>query len=340
MIHRRFALARRPEGMVRLEDFELVEAAVPVPGHGEVLVEHSHLALAPGNRIRMSADTRGYRPSIPLGGTVTSAAVGTVVASRNPGFAEGDAVTSFDGGWQTHALSDGGNLRKIDLNLAPAPTWLGALGMSGFAAYVGTLDVASAKAGDTFVVSAAAGAVGSVAAQVAVAQGGTAIGIAGGAAKCTYVEENFRVRTCVDYRADDFVERLGASCPAGVDVYFDNVGGHVRDVVWPLMNEYGRVAVCGQISQYNEAGRNDASGPSPAGPSWFPLLTKSLAVRGFLAGNFMAQRYDDFRRDMGNWIRNGEVVCRDHITEGFESTPQAFIDMLSGVNFGKAIVAI
>lgn len=340
MIHRRFALARRPEGMVRLEDFELVEAAVPAPGQGEVLVEHSHLALAPGNRIRMSADTRGYRPSIPLGGTVTSAAVGTVVASRNPGFVEGDAVTSFDGGWQTHALSDGSNLRKIDLALAPAPTWLGALGTSGFAAYVGTLDVASVHAGDTFVVSAAAGAVGSVAAQVAVAQGVTAIGIAGGAAKCTYVEENFRVRTCVDYQADDFAERLGAACPAGVDVYFDNVGGRVRDVVWPLMNEYGRVAVCGQISQYNEAGRNDASGPSPAGPSWFPLLTKSLSVRGFLAGNFMTQRYDDFRRDMGSWIRNGEVVCLDHITEGFESTPQAFIDMLSGVNFGKAIVAI
>lgn len=340
MIHRRFALARRPEGMVRLEDFELIEAPLPGPDHGEVLVEHSHLALAPGNRIRMSADTRGYRPSIPLGGTVTSAAVGTVVASRNPSFAEGDAVTSFDGGWQTHALSDGSNLRRIDLLIAPAPTWLGALGMSGFAAFVGTLDFACAKAGDTFVVSAAAGAVGSLAAQVAATQGCTTVGIAGGAAKCAYVEENFGVRSCVDYRADDFAEQLAASCPAGIDVYFDNVGGHVRDVVWPLMNEYGRVAVCGQISQYNEAGTNDVPAPSPAGPSWFPLLTKSLTVRGFLAGNFLAQRYDDFRNDMGRWVKNGDVITRDHITEGFESTPQAFIDMLSGVNFGKAIVAI
>ena len=340
MIHRRFALVRRPEGMVKLEDFELVEGPVPDPDSGEVLVEHSHLALAPGNRIRMSADTRGYRPSIPLGGTVTSAAVGTVVASRNPNFVEGYAVSSFDGGWQTHALSDGSNLTKIDLSVAPAPTWLGALGMSGFAAYVGTLDIASVKAGDAFVVSAAAGAVGSVAAQIAVAKGCTAVGIAGGVAKCTYVEENFRVRSCVDYRADDFVERLVASCPDGIDVYFDNVGGQVRDVVWPHLNEFGRVAVCGQISQYNEADTTGETASSPAGPSWFPLLTKSLTVRGFLAGNFLAQRYEDFRRDMGRWIRNGDVVCRDHITEGFESTPQAFIDMLSGLNFGKAIVAI
>ena len=340
MIHRRFALARRPEGMVRLEDFELIEGPVPEPGVGEVLVRHSHLALAPGNRIRMSADTRGYRPSIPLGGTVTSAAVGTVVASRNPSFAEGEAVTSFDGGWQTHAISDGDNLRKVDLSLASAPTWLGALGMSGFAAYVGTLDVAGVAAGDTFVVSAAAGAVGSVAAQVAVAQGCTAIGIAGGERKCAYVEDNFRVQSCVDYRADNFAEQLRASCPDGIDVYFDNVGGRVRDIAWPLMNEYGRVAVCGQISQYNETDINGATAPPATGPSWFPLLTKSLTVRGFLAGNFLARRYDDFRRDMGSWIRNGDVVCRDHITEGFESTPQAFIDMLTGKNFGKAIVAL
>jgi NADPH-dependent curcumin reductase CurA len=340
MIYRRFALARRPEGMVTLEDFELIEGPLPEPERGEVLVEHSHLGLAPGNRIRMSADTRGYRASIPLGGTVTSAAVGTVVASRNPKFAEGDAVTSFDGGWQTHAISNGSNLRRVDLSLAPAPTWLGALGMSGFAAYVGTLDFARPKAGETFVVSAAAGAVGSVAAQVAATLGCTTVGIAGGTAKCTYVEENFGVGRCVDYRAVDFIEQLAASCPSGIDVYFDNVGGHVRDVVWPLLNEYGRVAVCGQISQYNEVETNDATAASATGPSWFPLLTKSLTVRGFLAGNSLAQRYDDFRQDMSRWIRNGDVVSRDHVTEGFESTPQAFIDMLVGRNFGKTIVAI
>lgn len=340
MMHRRFALAHRPEGMVKLEDFELIEATVPEPDHGEVLVKHSHLGLAPGNRIRMSADTRGYRPPIPLGGTVSGTAVGTVMASRNPNFAEGDVVTSFDGGWQTHALSNGSNLRKVDLLLAPAPTWLGALGMSGFAAYIGTLDVAGVKAGDRFVVSAAAGAVGSIATQIATTQGCATVGIAGGKAKCSYVEQNFGVESCVNYRADDFAERLAASCPSGIDVYFDNVGGPVRDVAWSLMNENGRVAVCGQISQYNEAGANDAPPPSMAGPSWFPLLTKSLSVRGFLAGNFLAERFDDFSQDMSLWIRNGDVVSQDHITEGFESTPKAFIDMLSGVNFGKTIVAL
>lgn len=340
MMHRRFALVRRPEDVVTLDNFELIEAPLPDLGPGDVLVEHSHLGLAPAARIRMSEDTRGYRPSIPLGGTVTSTAVGTVVASRNPKFAEGDAVSSFDGGWQTHALSDGSNLRPVDLSLAPAPTWLGAMGLSGFTAYVGTLDFGAAKAGDTFVVSAAAGAVGSVAAQVAATQGCTTVGIAGGADKCAYVEQSFGVESCVDYRADDFAEQLAAACPNGIDVYFDNVGGNVRDTVWPLMNEYGRVAVCGQISQYNESATYDATTPGLVGPSWFPLLTKSLTVRGFLAGNFLNQRYDDFRRDMSRWVGDGAVVSRDHITEGFESTPQAFIDMLRGKNFGKTIVAI
>jgi NADPH-dependent curcumin reductase CurA len=340
MSYRRFALARRPEGTVTLEHFELVEGPMPEPGPGEVLVEHSHLGLAPAARIRMSEDTRGYRPSIPIGGTVTSAAVGTVVASRNPRFAEGDAVASFDGGWQTHALSDGGNLRTVDLALAPAPTWLGAMGISGFTAYVGTIDFAAVKAGDTFVVSAAAGAVGSLAAQVAATQGCTTVGIAGGAAKSAWVEENFGVKKCVDYRAGDFAEQLAAACPEGIDVYFDNVGGQVRDTVWPLLNEYGRVAVCGQIAQYNDAGTYDTTASGAAGPSWFPLLTKSLTVRGFLAGNFLEQRYDDFRRDMSRWVKNGDVVSRDHISDGFDSTPQAFIDMLAGRNFGKTVVAI
>lgn len=341
MINRRFALARRPQGMARLEDFELVETALPPVGPGQVVVEHSHLGLAPAARIRMSADSRGYRPSIPIGGTMTSAAVGTVVASRNPTFAEGDAVSSFDGGWQTHSLSDGSDLRKIDLSLAPAPTWLGAMGISGFTAYVGTLDFGGAKAGDLFVVSAAAGAVGSLALQVAATQGCTTVGIAGGSAKCNYVVDSFGAQGCADYRADDFVDQLAAQCPRGVDVYFDNVGGPVRDAIWPLMAEYGRVAVCGQISQYNEGASGDVtSAASGTGPSWFPLLTKCLTVRGFLAGNFLTERYDDFRRDMSRWIRDGDVVSHDHITEGFDSAPQAFIDMLVGLNFGKTIVAI
>lgn len=340
MMHRRFALVRRPDDMVTIDNFELVEAPLPDPGPGDVLVQHTHLGLAPAARIRMSEDTRGYRPSIPIGGTITSTAVGTVVASRNPKFVEGDAVSSFDGGWQTHALSDGSNLRPVDLSLAPAPTWLGAMGLSGFTAYVGTLDFGAVRAGDTFVVSAAAGAVGSVAAQVAATQGCTTVGIAGGVDKCAYVKETFGVGSCVDYRADDFADQLAAACPDGIDVYFDNVGGTVRDTVWPLLNEYGRVAVCGQISQYNDSATYDVTTLGASGPSWFPLLTKSLTVRGFLAGNFLDQRYDDFRRDMSEWVRDGRVVSRDHITEGFESTPQAFIEMLQGKNFGKTIVAV
>ena len=256
MIHRRFALARRPEGMVRLEDFELIEAPLPGPDHGEVLVEHSHLALAPGNRIRMSADTRGYRPSIPLGGTVTSAAVGTVVASRNPSFAEGDAVTSFDGGWQTHLLPRQQPEKDRPLD-CPSPDVAGGLGMSGFAAFVGTLDFACAKAGDTFIVSAAAGAVGSLAAQVAATQGCTTVELqevppsAPTSKRTSAFGVVWTIAPMTSPSSSRHLARL-ASMPTSTTWAVTSVTSF-----WPLMNEYGRVAVCGQISQCNEAGTND-----------------------------------------------------------------------------------
>jgi NADPH-dependent curcumin reductase len=333
MTHRRFVLARRPHGLPVAADFEMVESEVPGAGPGEVVVRHTHLGLAPAARIRMSEEVQGYLPPLALGETIYGAAVGSVVDSRHPDFAVGDVVVSINGGWQTHDVTDGRNLKPVDLDLAPAPTWLGAMGVSGLTAYVGLTDIGQLRAGETVVVSAAAGAVGSMVVQFARAMGCRAVGVAGGPEKCRHVVDDLRADACVDYKAPDVGARLADACPDGVDVYFDNVGGAVRDAVWPLMRQYGRVVVCGQIAEYNR-GSEDGSGPD-----WYPLLTRSLTVRGFLASRY-AHRYDDFRREGARWLREGLVVPTEHVVDGFENTPAAFIGMLEGRNTGKTVVAV
>jgi NADPH-dependent curcumin reductase len=331
--YRRIVLRRRPEGMPVPEDFEVVEDAVPTPDDGQVVVRHSHLGLAPAARIRMSADVEGYLPPLALGETVYGAAVGVVVDSRHPDLAVGDDVVSINGGWQTHDLTDGRNLRPVDLSVAPAPTWLGALGVSGLTAYVGLTDIARLEAGQQVVVSAAAGAVGSMVVQFARALDCRVVGVAGGPDKCRHVTQTVGADAAVDYRGGDLAGQLARACPEGVDVYFDNVGGAVRDAVWPLMNQYGRVVVCGQIAEYN---RRTQEG---SGPDWYPLLTKSLTVRGFLASRFQ-HRYDDFLRDASAWLRADRVVPTEFVVDGFERTPDAFIAMLAGRTLGKTVVAI
>jgi NADPH-dependent curcumin reductase CurA len=333
MTHRRFVLARRPNGLPVADDFDLVESALPAVGDGEVLVRHTHLGLAPAARIRMSEDVQGYLPPFALGDTIYGAAVGVVEESRQSDFTAGDVVVSINGGWQTHAVSDGSNLRPVDLDLAPAPTWLGAMGVSGLTAYVGLTDIGHVVPGETVVVSAGAGAVGSMALQFARAMGCRVVGIAGGPDKCRHVRDSLRTEACVDYKAADLAGQLSAACPDGVDVYFDNVGGAVRDAVWPLMRQYGRVVVCGQIADYNRAGQ------AGAGPDWYPLLTRSLTVRGFLASRY-PHRYDEFRTRAAEWMCDGSVLPTEHVVSGFNSTPDAFIGMLEGRYIGKTVVAI
>ncbi|PUA82789.1 NADP-dependent oxidoreductase [Nocardioides currus] len=331
--HRRFVLARRPQGLPVAADFEVVESGVPAARTGDVVVRHTHLGLAPAARIRMSEDVQGYLPPFAIGDTIYGAAVGLVVDSRHDDFTVGDVVVSINGGWQTHDVSDGSNLRPVDLDLAPAPTWLGVMGVSGLTAYVGLTDIGQVSAGDTVVVSAAAGAVGSTAVQFARAMGCRVVGVAGGPDKARHVLEVLGADACVDYKAPDLPRQLAAACPDGVDVYFDNVGGMVRDAVWPLMRQYGRIVVCGQIAEYNRA---DAVG---SGPDWYPLLTRSLVVRGFLASRYQ-HRYDDFRARAAQWLQDGSVLPTEHVVPGFESTPEAFIGMLQGRNVGKTVVAI
>jgi len=332
---KRVVLASRPVGEPKPSDFRIEDYAPPTPGDGEVLLRTIWLSLDPYMRGRMS-DGPSYATPVPVGGVMEGGTVSEVIASNNPGFAKGDIVLSR-AGWQTHALSDGKGLGKIDPTLAPVSTAVGVLGMPGMTAYTGLLDIGKPRAGETVVVAAASGAVGSAVGQIAKIKGARAVGIAGGADKCSYVTGELGFDACVDYRAGDFPERLNAACPKGADVYFENVGGPVFDAVLPLFNPFARIPVCGLIAQYN------ATELSP-GPNRLPLLmrnvlTKRLTIRGFIVTDFAA-RFPDFIRDMPQWIKDGRIKYREDIAEGLENAPQAFMGLLRGKNFGKQLVRI
>jgi len=329
-LYRQWVLARRPSGLPRLDDFRLIEAELPAIGHGQVLIRHEVLGLAPAARLRMS-DGRSYRAPMALGEVVYGQACGVVVRSRNDHFTEGDAVYSVSGGWQTHSVSDGTGLARIDTEIAPPRVWLGALGTSGQTAYTGLLHIGHAEAGETVVVSAASGGVGSMVGQIAKIKGCRVVGIAGGEPKCRHVVEDLGFDACVDYRANDSAQKLKAACGQGVDVYFENVGGEVRDEVWPLMNNAGRVVVCGLIAEYNDAQK--------PGPGWFQILARRLNVRGFIMSDYVHLR-DEFVRDMSGWYAAGRIHVREDVSVGLEQVVPAFIGMLEGRNFGKTIVLL
>ena len=262
--------------------------------------------------------------------------VSEVVASNNDGFAVGDIVFSPNG-WQTHAVSDGKLVRKIDPKLAPVSTALGVLGMPGMTAYTGLLDIGRPQPGETVVASAASGAVGSVVGQIARLKGARAVGIAGGAEKCRYVVEELGFDACINHRAPDLPARLKAACPKGIDVYFENVGGAVFEAVFPLLNNFARVPVCGQIATYNAtempAGELRTSALTRA------ILTKRLTLCGFIVSDFAA-RHGDFLRDVSAWLREGRIKYREDVVDGLEKAPRALIGLLRGENFGKMLVRV
>jgi NADPH-dependent curcumin reductase len=242
------------------------------------------------------------------------------------------AVLLNSGGWQDYALSNGIGLRKLDPAMAPVTTALGVLGMPGLTAYAGLLEIGQPKAGETVVVAAASGAVGSVVGQIAKIRGCRAAGIAGGADKCRFVVDTLGFDACVDHRAPDFREVLTAACPNGIDVYFENVGGAVQQTVWPLLNDFARVPVCGLIAQYNLAA------PMP-GPDMFTVLRKRLTLRGFIVTDF-AGKQADFLREAGEWVRSGRLKYREDFVDGLENAPTAFLGLLQGKNFGKLVVRL
>src|SRR5438445_1465815 len=277
---KRIVLASRPVGEPKPSDFRLEDCPVPTPGAGEVLLRTIWLSLDPYMRGRMS-DGPSYAQPVPINGVMEGGTVSEVVASNNPSFAKGDIVLSR-AGWQTHAISDGKGLAKIDPKIAPISTAVGVLGMPGMTAYTGLLEIGKPQAGETVGVAAASGAVGSAVGQIAKIKGARAVGVAGGAEKCRFVVSELGFDACIDHRAPDLAAQLAAACPKGVDVYFENVGGAVQQAVWPLLNDFARIPLCGLIAQYN------ATTPVP-GPDMFSVLRKRLLIRGFIVWDFAAK---------------------------------------------------
>ena len=333
--NRRILLNARPEGFPTEADFRLDEAPAPEPAAGEMLVRTIYLSLDPYMRGRMNAGP-SYAAPVELGDVMTGGTVGQVVASRHDGFAEGDFVLA-GAGWQEYGLSDGRGVRKLDPGAAPLSTALGVLGMPGLTAYVGLLEVGGLKAGDTVVVSAASGAVGAVVGQIARIKGNRVVGVAGAQRKCDYVVDELGFDACVSHRSDTLAGDLKAACPDGIDLYFENVGGRVFDAVVPLLNPFARVPVCGRIASYNATSL-------PEGPNRVPqlmglVLVRRLNIRGFIVFDH-AHLEADFLRDVGGWIRSGELKYREDVVKGLDRAVGAFLGLLRGENFGKLLVRV
>src|SRR5713101_7600742 len=333
---RQIVLAARPSGKPRLTDFRLEEVRIPTPRSGQVLLGVQYLSLDPYMRGRMD-DRESYAKPLQVGDVMIGEAVARVIASDNPDYSEGDLVLAHTG-WRTHMLSNGVGLRKLDPSRAPVTTRLGVLGMPGFTAYSGLRVIGKPQPGETVVVAAASGPVGSLVGQLAKIAGARAVGIVGGPAKCAFVKDELRFDAAVDHRAADFPAKLAAACPNGIDVYFENVGGAVWQAVLPLLNNFARVPVCGLIAHYNETGSGECADRLPA--TMREILSKSLTLRGFIFNEFAGLLYAEFLREVGAGVADGNIRYREDIVNGLEKAPEAFIGMLDGHNFGKVIVRV
>jgi NADPH-dependent curcumin reductase len=334
--NRRVLLRTRPVGEPTPADFELVDAPLPEPGDGEILCRTIYLSLDPYMRGRMN-DVKSYAASVELGQVMVGGTVSEVVASRHPGFAAGDVVLGY-GGWQAYHVARAGAAPgpfgplKLDPREAPVSAALGVLGMPGMTAYVGLLDLGQPKPGETVVVSAAAGAVGSIVGQLAKIKGARAVGVAGAQAKCDYVVKELGFDACVSYRSPDLFAALKDACPKGIDVYFDNVGGEVLETVLRLVNPFARIPLCGLISQYNAT-------ELPPGPNLGSVLVNRVTVRGFIVSDHV-DRLPAFLADTAGWLREGRLRYREDVVEGLDQAPRAFIGLLRGENLGKMLVKV
>jgi NADPH-dependent curcumin reductase CurA len=327
---RRMVLARRPEGALDASSFRLEEAELPDPGGGQVLVRALWLSIDPYMRGRVAA-ARSYAAPVEVGAPMVGAAVGEVIASRDPGFPVGARVAGYLG-WQEHVLVSGQALQRIDDARIPLTAWLGAAGMPGVTAWIGLHEVAQVRPGETVCVSAATGAVGAVVGQLARLHGCRAVGIAGGAEKCRYAVEQLGFAACLDHRAPELGRRLAAAAPSGIDVSFENVGGPICDTVLAKMNLRGRVALCGLISDYD--------GSEPHGlRNLRMVLTQRLRVEGFIVSDYQA-RFPELQKKLADLIAEGKIAWRESVAEGLERAPEALMDVLAGRNFGKQLVKL
>jgi NADPH-dependent curcumin reductase CurA len=320
----------RPTGLPTLADFESAETEIPRPREGEVLRRTLYLSVDPYMRGRMSA-AKSYAKPMQPGDVMVGSTVSQVVESNDARFAPGDFVLGYDG-WQTYAVGTAAGLRKLDPAQAPLSYALGVLGMPGLTAYVGLLDIGRPKAGETVVVSAAAGAVGSIAGQIARIKGCRAVGTAGSDEKCAFVVDELGFDACLNYKKEEPAAAFARTCPSGIDVYVENVGGAVLEAVLRHLNVHARVALIGLISQYNET-------QVPPGPNLLPLLTNRVLLQGMIVTDH-EQRLPEFLRDVSTWLREGKLRYREDVVSGLENAPRAFLGLFRGENVGKRIVRL
>ena len=327
-----WTLASYPSGWVVEDNFKLIESPVPSPKEGEVLVKNLWLSLDPYMRGRMSK-AQSYAKGVEIGEVITGETAGEVVESRFSGLKPGDKViTGQRMGWQLYGSAKGETLTKVDAARAPLSYYLGCLGMPGLTAYFGMKEIGAPKAGETVVVSAASGAVGSVVGQLAKAWGCRAVGIAGGKAKCDYVVKELGFDACVDYKAGKLQADLKAACPKGIDVNFENVGGEIFDTILPMMNTFSRVIVCGLISGYNATTPYEMKNIRS-------VLVNRIRMQGMIVFDWN-QRYAEARSELAGMVQQGKIKTRETVAEGIASAPKAFIGLLKGENFGKQLVKL
>jgi NADPH-dependent curcumin reductase len=331
ILNHKFELAARPVGMPKRSDWKYVEEPVREPSEGELLVRILYISLDPAMRGWMN-EGRSYIPSVGIGEVMRALALGRVLASRNSIFAVGDYVYG-PLGVQEFALTNGNGLTKVDPSAAPLPVYLSTLGMPGMTAYFGLLELGQPQPGETVVVSGAAGAVGTVVGQIANIKGCHVVGIAGGAQKCDYIVKELGFDAAIDYKAEDVRKALQKHCPKGIDIYFDNVGGDVLDLVLTQLARSARVVICGAISQYNNTTR--IKGPS----NYLSLLVNRASMRGFLVFDY-ASRYGEAAREMAEWLAVGKLKSREDIVEGLETFPETFLKLFKGENVGKLVLKI
>ncbi|MCG6903013.1 MAG: NADP-dependent oxidoreductase [Rhodobacter sp.] len=332
--YQRIALASRPKGVPTAANFRLETADLPAPGPGQLLVRSIWLSLDPYMRGRMD-DVKSYAEPVPIGGTMEGEVVAEVLTSNAEGFASGEIVVGRVG-WASHGIVKAKEFRKVDPGLAPISTALGVLGMPGHTAFVGLNDILQGQGGETIVVSAATGAVGSVVGQLAKRKGMRTIGVAGGAEKCAYAVENLGYDACLDHHDPDLAAEMKALTPQGVDCYYENVGGKTLESVLPRMNTFGRIAICGMIAWYSGKGTEEAM-RLPA--AWRMILTRRLRVQGFIIFDH-ANRRPDFLAEVGPLVKSGDIHYRETRAEGLENAPAAFLQLLEGGNFGKQLVRV
>ena len=330
-INHQFKLAARPVGNVKTSDWSRTEEVVRAPADGEVVIQVLYLSLDPAMRGWMT-DKPSYIPPVGINEVMRALAVGKVTASRNPKFAVGDHVTGLLG-VQNYAYSDGKGLTKVDPRLAPLPVYLGTLGMPGMTGYFGLLEVGQPKAGDTVVVSGAAGAVGSVVGQIAKIKGARVVGIAGGADKCRYLVEELGFDAAIDYKTENVAEALKTYCPQGVNVFFDNVGGDILDAVLTRLARGARVVICGAISQYNNT--TPVKGPA----NYLALLVQRATMTGIVVSDYY-DRAPEAAMVMAGWIQSGKLKTREDIVDGLDNFPKAFDMLFSGANNGKLVLKV